>query len=34
VICEGIEESLAELDEIAKATAADRESERAEAPAS
>jgi diacylglycerol O-acyltransferase / wax synthase len=32
VICEGIEESLAELDEIAKATAS-KGAERAEAPA-
>jgi diacylglycerol O-acyltransferase len=33
VICEGIEESLAELDEIAKASASEQSSERAEAPA-
>jgi diacylglycerol O-acyltransferase len=33
VICEGIEESLAELDEIAKAAASDGAAERAEAPA-
>jgi diacylglycerol O-acyltransferase len=32
VICEGIEEALAELDEIAKAAASEQESERAEAP--
>jgi diacylglycerol O-acyltransferase / wax synthase len=34
VICEGIEESLAELDEIAKAAASGKAAERAEAPAS